>query len=384
MEFRRFIEELKDKADLVTIIEETGGEFGIEHQRRGKYVYGRQHDSLAVDLQAQIYTWFSKAGTGGHQFETGDVFDWLERYRNMEFWEAAKYLAGKYGVKIPENSRDGGPDNKVAANAYKAKGELFGIAQAWFEKQLWASNAALNYVKGRGWFDETIRSKTKSEDGQTAATKGAGLGFSAGTKEAKKDLIGELQLYGVDLKAPETVAIIGLEGGVTDWAKEKKIEAQSNWLDKDRIYGLADFPRLIYPHIGRGKVIYFSGRNLKRKGKKLVGEDGKMKSYNPPVSLVGERMLYFNWLYHKNVAQVVIVEGQADAITLGQWGQASIALNGLAADQRLAEITRNVKRRFLALDTDEKGREAIHAIGQILGPLTRIVDWNTGANIDDE
>jgi len=381
MDFRSFVEELKARADLGEIIESTGGEYALEHQRRGKYVYGRQHDSLAVDVNAQIYTWFSKAGASGHQFETGDVFDWLERYQGLDFWEAAKYLAQKLNVELPSNSRESSQAARASAKAYKARGELYGIAQQFFEKQLWNTPAALAYVRGRGWTDETIRSQTtiESEENRNAATKvGAGLGFSGGSAKARKELIGELQLNGVDLRAPETVAVVGLDGGVKEWAKEREIEAQQNWLKKNRIYGLVDFPRLIYPHRGRGrKIVYFSGRNLAKKGKALVGESGRMKSYNPPVSLVGARMLYFNWLFHKNVEQVVIVEGQADAVTLGQWGQAAIALSGLAADQRLAEVTRKVKRRFLALDADEKGREAVISIGQVLGPLTRIVDWNS-------
>lgn len=101
-EFRGFIEEVKDKADLLQVIEESGAEYAFETARRGKYLYGKVHDSLAVDTVWQQYTWFSKAGEGGHQFETGDVFDWLKRYRHMEFWDAAVYLAQKCGIRVPE------------------------------------------------------------------------------------------------------------------------------------------------------------------------------------------------------------------------------------------------------------------------------------------
>jgi hypothetical protein len=414
-DFRRCVEEVKEKADLLQVMEESGAEFAFERGRRGKYIYCKAHPALAIDETRGTYTWFSHAGTSGHEFETGDVFDWLERRRGMDFWAALTHLADRYGVKTPDTRTE---DQGQRAKAYQARGELYTLAHEWLVKQLWSTPAALDYCRrvdgGRAWLDETICHRVTAEKAQapggpyifqtetlarakdaaatTVVAEGAGLGFSPGTREAAKDLQSLLETNGVDLRAPAAVAIIGMEHGVRAWAEGRGIDPQSNWLEHDRIYGLVDFPRLIYPHVGRGgKPVYFSARNLKWDGDRLIGEtDKKRKAYNPPEALVGERMLYFNWLFHKRVPEVVMVEGQADAITLGEWGIPAIALNGISAGPELVAIVRDVRKRFLALDADRAGQAAMLELGQVLGPTVRMMNWNTdklsppAANDDDE
>ena len=413
-DFRSFIEEVKDKADLLQMIEETGAEYAFDTTRRGKYFYGKKHDSLAVDSEWQQYTWFSKNGEGGHQWETGDVFDWVMRYRSMDFWAAAVFLADRYGIRVPDLKGE----TSERAKSFQTRGDLYSVVHEWLVKQLWASPAALDYCRrangGRAWADETICYKVTfneafeidspnpykfSEATMSVVVKpaeksktmiiarGAGLGFAPGTSEGAEELKALLQVYGFDIEAPEAVAIIGMRSGVQKWLRDRNIEGQGNWLEQNRIYGLVDFPRLIYPHFGRGgKPVYFSARSLKwERGKgeiaspgarndRLIGDPEK-KSYNPPKALMGERMWYFNWLFHKKAEEVVIVEGQADAITLGEWGLPAIALNGLGADQGLADVIKDIRKRFLALDADKAGQAAMMEVAQIFGPKIRLVRW---------
>jgi len=403
-EFRAFIEEVKDRADLLREIE-AGGEYVFETGKRGKYVYCKHPDSLAVDVDWHQYTWFAKPGGPGHEYETGDVFDWLQRYRSMDFWDAATYLAQKYGVRIPELKHS---EPSEAAKSYQARGELYTLVHQWLLKQLWGTPAALDYCRradgGRAWSDETICHKVTAQEAlatgnpyqfapatmekahtvaaETAANmivaRGAGIGYCPGTAEALAELRGWLETNGADLKVPAAVAIVGLQGDVAAWCRDHAIEAQSNWLEKSRIWGLVEFPRLIYTHFGRGgKPVYFSARNLKWAGEgKLIGEPEKdKKSYNPPKSLVGDRMLYFNWLFHKKAEEVVIVEGQADAITLGEWGIPAIGLNGLGAGPEVVAITRDFPKRFLALDQDAAGQAAMIKVAEAFGPKVRLVQW---------
>ena len=378
--FTEIIERLKDAVDIVSVIEETGAEFEMSRTRRGKYHYGVQHDSLAVDVQWGRYTWFSKPGEGGHQYETGDVFDWLRRHRGMEFREAVEYLAEKAGIQLPPDMWGGeGQQNPARAAAVRKKYDLLAIAQEWFEKQLWETSAALEYAtQTRGWDEKTLRRITLASDGKTVIATGAGVGFSGGAAAAAKKLAGELDLYGFDKKTPLAVSLIGLQGGVKAWCKAHDIEPQENWLKHDRIYGLVDFPRLIYPHFWRGRVEFFSGRNLKWEDGKLVGEDGKMKAYNPPRALVGERKRYYNWHFRRHGGHVWVVEGQADAIALGEWGEPAVALLGLGVDESLAQMLKDISVIYLALDADKRGQDAILRAASMLGPMTRIVDW-TGA-----
>lgn len=426
-DFRTFIEEVKDKADLLQVIGEDG--YAFETGKRGRYVYCKHPDSLVVDVNWQQYTWFAHPGEHGHLYEIGDVFDWLQRYRHMEFWDAAVYLAQKYGLRVPELRSEGSSSER--ARSYQVRADAYGVVHQWLMKQLWATPAALDYCRraegGRAWSDETICHRVTAEDalvtgnpykfGQetmaaahavdlaraksTVVAKGAGLGFAPGTSEGTDELRGLLQASGVDLGAPEAVAMVGLKGKILEWAQAHGIEPQDNWMEHSRIYGLVEMPRLIYPHFGRGgKVLYFSARNLvwqgpidsrrgaddargtlTRPASRLVSEpDKKKKSYNPPKSLVGDRMWYFNWLFHRQAAEVVIVEGQADAITLGEWGIAAIGLNGLSAGPELAALIRDVKKRFLALDQDAPGQAAMMEVAQIFGPKIRLVKWGEGCD----
>ena len=273
--FEQFIDELKQKADLVQEIEKAG--FSMQEQRRGKYQYGMHKksggpgDSLMVDVYRQTFTWWDKGGNHGKKGEAyGDVFDWLETYRKMEFWEAVKYLAAEYGVPMPrELDRPPSPE----ARAFREQVALFDVVAKWLGAQLASSAAAMDYARGRGWTDETIRR--------------ARLGFAPGPTsegksidELKNDLRGDLRMYGHDPDCPAAVAILGLQGGrkrLEDWANnwEADLSSHANWLEKGRIWGMLDFPRLVYPHITRGKVVYFSCRNLEwagEKGSKGAGE----------------------------------------------------------------------------------------------------------------
>jgi len=67
---------------------------------------------------------------------------------------------------------------------------------------------------------------------------------------------------------------------------------------------------LVYIHLHKGRLMYLSGRSI----------EGK-KHYNPPRDLIGEKQPYFNHCYADDAGQVVVVEGQADAITFGEWGE---------------------------------------------------------------
>src|SRR5690606_5871561 len=75
---------------------------------------------------------------------------------------------------------------------------------------------------------------------------------------------------------------------------------------------------IVYVHMERGRLIYLSGRSI----------EGK-KHYNPPREIIGERHPYYNHWYSPQAEQVVIVEGQADAITFAEWGIPAVAIAGM-------------------------------------------------------
>ena len=186
----------------------------------------------------------------------------------------------------------------------------------------------------------------------------------------------------VNLDDPAAVALIGRRGDVAAWIKAQSIEdASDNWQSNNSIVGLATFPRLIYPHIWRGRVSYFSGRNLKVVGDRMVGEnapdEGRPKAYNLPRALIGERQRYFNAEFYRGADICFVVEGQADAISLQQWGFAAVALVGVAADSALAETLSKAKIRtvYVALDDDKAGQDALLRVAGVFGPMARLFKW---------
>jgi hypothetical protein len=99
---------------------------------------------------------------------------------------------------------------------------------------------------------------------------------------------------------------------------------------------------LVYVHAERVRLTYLSGRSI----------EGK-KHYNPPREIIGERQPYYNHLYSPQAEQVVVVEGQADAITFGEWGISAVAIGGMQASDDLLNQLKAHPRLFVALDNTE-------------------------------
>jgi hypothetical protein len=66
--------------------------------------------------------------------------------------------------------------------------------------------------------------------------------------------------------------------------------------------------------------------------------------------------------------EIVLVEGQADAISFGAWGMASVALGGMHLSDVLRDTFRRHRCVFVLLDNTEEARESGLEITRILGP----------------
>ena len=115
---------------------------------------------------------------------------------------------------------------------------------------------------------------------------------------------------------------------------------------------------LVYIHLEKGRLAYLSGRSIAGK-----------QHYNPPREILGERRPYYNHLYSADAEQVALVEGQADAITFGEWGIPALAIAGMHVSDDLLTALRQHRRVFVALDNTpealEKSREIARKLGSI-------------------
>ena len=113
---------------------------------------------------------------------------------------------------------------------------------------------------------------------------------------------------------------------------------------------------LVYVHLQQGRLTYLSGRSI----------EGK-RHYNPPRELLGERQPYFNRCYHPTASQVVLVEGQADAVTFDQWQIPAVALCGLTVSDMLLAQLKQHERVFILLDNVAETEAQSESIARALG-----------------
>ncbi|MBE2267713.1 MAG: toprim domain-containing protein [Anaerolinea sp.] len=132
--------------------------------------------------------------------------------------------------------------------------------------------------------------------------------------------------------------------------------ADLNLADKWRSV-IGKFPPnlIVYPHFENGRLTYLSGRSI----------EGK-RHYNPPRDLIGERQPYRNHVYRADADLIVLVEGQADAITFAEWNIPALALCGTYIDEALLENLRSFHRVFVALDNTDEARAKSRQIARAL------------------
>lgn len=355
------VEQVKARNLIEDVIEESG--FPLQ-QRGGRYRRGNRKDcdSLVVDAHHQTYHWNS-------QSEHGDVINWVMKRRKTDFKGAVEWLCER--AKLPAPKWSGG--SQAERLAARAQEDAWAVALHLMNEWMWQDAAAMVYVRGRGWCNDTIRE--------------AQLGFSGrATPEELKDLRGEFTLNGVDLESPMAVAVTGFRGDVKGWARNHGLadhpKWNREWEEWGFVPGMTGKTRLVYPHLVNGRVRYFTGRNIL--GAEINKEGREIKSYNPPVALVGPRQAYYNHVYAPKSDECVVVEGQADALTLAQWGTPAVAIVGTAFTdhgQLISDLRQRHSRLYVALDADKAGQQALVGSGrdwplaELFGPSARVVRW---------
>ena len=97
--FANFKEQVRQAADLVSIVSET-----VTLKRKGSRYWGccpfheEKTPSFTVDPAKGLFHCFG-CGAGG------DVFSYVMKRDNLTFPEALKQLAGKYGIPVPERAK---------------------------------------------------------------------------------------------------------------------------------------------------------------------------------------------------------------------------------------------------------------------------------------
>jgi hypothetical protein len=130
---------------------------------------------------------------------------------------------------------------------------------------------------------------------------------------------------------------------------------------------------IVYVHLEKGRLTYLSGRSI----------EGK-KHFNPPQEIIGQRRPYFNFYYNADVDYVVVVEGQADAITFAEWGIPAIAIGGMSVDDELLTLLQGHKRVFVMLDNTDSARTLSWEIAAHLGNRAYLPQFPNGVKDANE
>lgn len=273
----------------------------------------------------------------------GDAIDFVRQLHHLSddaegFLEAVRLLAETAGISLVDAGLNAEQARQATERrrARRDQQNLLALAARYYTGLLHspAGKQGMAYARDRGWTEETIKHLR--------------LGYSDG------QLLAHLreQDAGFDLALKAGLITQRDDGSLADTIP-------------------AGY--LVYPHIHRKRYIYLSGRAIHT-------DDPARKARN----LKAPRRLY--WALHNHDTPLLVVEGQACAITAWQWGYNTVALCGTHLDEETSRSIREYPAIYLALDPDAAGK--IAGVADVLGPLAMIVtgvpekdlnDWLTKA-----
>jgi DNA primase len=288
-------------------------------------------------------------GCGKH----GDIFTFVMERDGLAFPEALAQLAGRAGVELDERTK-----REDARNARLR--DVMEAAIAFYHAVLLKSKpgeAALAYLRGRGFTDETIE---KYQLGWAPA------GWDSLVRQlASKRQVSAAELVEVGLASPRQRG-----GGAYDRFRE----------------------RVIFPiRDQNGHAVGLGGRILGKEGTGEDGTDRGPKYLNSPATPLFDksRTLYLIDRAKSAVrkgGQAVIVEGYTDALMAHQAGFDNVvaSLGTALTPQQVALLTRYAKRIALAYDVDAAGQKAGTFGATALEELIRqLAPDDSGVELDD-
>ena len=314
------IEEIKQRADIVQLISEY-----VTLKKAGRNFLGlcpfhkEKTPSFTVNRDKQMFYCFG-CGEGGH------AFTFLMKISNMTFPEAARHLARKTGIVIPDPAM-----SDQEKEQYSLRERIYRVNEAaasFFTGRLISESGAQarEYLKKRGIKEETVREFR--------------LGYA---DQGWRTLKGYFEQKNVALPMVAQAGLI--------IAKEDSAGAEQAFYDRFR-------ERLIFPiEDAGGRVMAFGGRIISS------GEPKYLNSPETPVFSKG-RNLYGLMRAKEGIRQsgyAILVEGYFDLISLWNAGLTNVVASlGTALTAEQIELLRHYTGHVAVLfDGDEAGKKAL-------------------------
>lgn len=313
---RSQIEEIKQRISIEDVISRY-----VRLKPSGKNLFGlcpfhkEDTPSFSVNPELQIFKCF---GCG----EGGDVFSFIQKIENIEFYEALQQLADEAGIKLKTEQRD--PEK---AKKYLKIQEAHRLASDFYH------NILKNQKEG-----QEARAYLKNRQISKKAIDEFKLGYSPSSKSTKL-LLDFLKKNGF---SGDSIVEYGL-------AVKKDGKIRDKFIN-----------RIMFPIFDkRGKIIAFSGRAIEK-------DPERPKYLNSPETLIFlKRRNLFGFYQGKQSIRkhgyTILVEGQTDVISSWQVGVKNIVapLGTGLTDEQLELIKKISPEIILAFDTDRAGLMAI-------------------------
>jgi len=307
-----FVGKVRSSVDIVSLISESVPLKKSGRKYRGLCPFHNEKTpSFYVDETKQLFYCFG-CGTGG------DTFKFVMMREGVEFLEAARLLARRAGITVPDpRSGPRGSERESILAACRAAAELY--REILLDGP--EGDIGRNYLEKRG-----ITSETRER---------LGLGYAPDRWDTLRD---ELTKRGHRV---ETLMAAGLvqrrEGGTGHYDRFRN--------------------RIIFPILGlSGDVLGFGGR--------LVVE-GEPKYLNSPETHVYNKRENLYGLHHarqaiKEAGETIVVEGYLDYASLVQAGigNAVATLGTSFTDEQASLLRRFAERVVVNYDTDNAGENA--------------------------
>jgi len=313
---QHIIEQVRQQSDIVDVI----GEHVKLRKNNRNYIglcpfHTEKTPSFNVNAERGIFKCF---GCG----KAGNVITFVEQHLHMGFVDAIRHLAQRSGIEIPEERRED-PTGEFARqdNAMRALREATEFYQQILESSDGAPARA--FYKRRGFSEQTCKD------------------FRLGAAPAAWDVTMQHLLsrgFAIEHLVDAGLVITREDGKTYDRFRGRAM------------FAIAD---------SGGRVVGFSARTL-------TDDPGQPKYVNSPQSIVFEKSkLLYGLDRAKRAIQAdrtaIIVEGQADVITLHQAGITNVvASSGTALTaEHLRILKRFADAIILVFDSDEAGQKAI-------------------------
>ncbi|MCL5875398.1 MAG: DNA primase, partial [Candidatus Dependentiae bacterium] len=265
---------------------------------------------------------------------SGDVISFIAKIENCSPLEAARFLAERYNIELPEslNHEESGHDQEEKKRYY----DLCEIVARWCHEQLLKSPSAMQYLKKRLINQQSISYFT--------------IGYFPGGLQASKQFIHDMGKQNILIDSLVTANIL-MQG-------------------KNIFYSPFE-ERIMFPikdHLGR--FCGFGGRIFKE-------QDARPKYYN---SHENEYFLKGSLLFGLDLAKkeiqkketVFLVEGYTDCVAMVQHGYANtVATLGTACTiDHLKLLSRHADQLYVLYDGDAAGQQAILRLASLCWQAT--------------